>query len=380
MVYKIQLLKSRPVKDPNTERLLETFVGVVKFGELERRYQIPHRVHATDKGYQRKPTVSRVNRLAKDLIAEIVDLPTAILLSLRDKNLSPQINPRGGYILTLPENGKRSFYVIDGQHRLEALKKAMNEYPDSDWFNFIIPAVIICGASEEAEMRHFHIVNSNAKSISTDLALDLLKKRAKQDGSLMDDLIKRGERWKIDAQDLTEKVSQLEMWRGKIRFPNEPKGRTLINSNGFVRSLKRALEQANFADYTRDKQAAIIDAYWLGIRKALPDCFFSPAEYNIQKAVGVSVFHYLLPTALFYARQFESLVDHPDTYFDIFEVTLGDLRGENQESGEAVGPDFWKVGREGASGTFSSNPGQRVLREKIRRELQENHREQLGWE
>ena len=47
------------------------------------------------------------------------------------------------------------------------------------WSDFKIPAVIIFGADRGVEMDQFHI--ENAKSISTDLALDLLKTRAKKD-------------------------------------------------------------------------------------------------------------------------------------------------------------------------------------------------------
>ena len=73
-----------------------------------------------------------------------------------------------------------------------------------------------------------------------------------------------------------------------------------------------------------------------------------------------------------------SLLDEPDTYHRLFDDTLNGLTGDNQVEGEAVGPNFWKVGAEGASGTYSSGAGQRVLRENIRSELQENLSEQLG--
>ena len=379
MTYKVQLLKSQPIRDPDTGEFYATFVGTLKFGELMGRYQIPHRVHAEDSGYQRKPSVSRVNKLARDLQNGMVDLPTAILLSIRDTSLIPRKDRSGRFMLSLPANGSRPFYVIDGQHRLEALKRVMEESTDTydGWFEFHIPTVILFGANEAVEMDQFHTVNSNAKSISTDLALDLLKKRAAQQGSFRKYLIEKGEGWKVESQELTEIVAQREIWREKVRFPNEPKKGTLINSNGFVRSLKRALEQENFATYSPDQQATIIEAYWKGIRSALPECFNAPSEYNIQKAVGVSVLHYLLPTALSYARRLDFPADQPETYHILLGDTLRDLSGDNQLEGEAVGPDFWKVGREGAAGAFSSNPGQRVLREKIRRELAFSLNDQL---
>ena len=377
-VYEVQLLKGQPIENSVRGEQVNTFVGTLKFGELIGRYQIPHRVHARDEGYQRLPSPSRVNRLARDLHKGIVDLPTAILLSVREREPYPQLDSSGRYILKLLPNGAPPFHVVDGQHRLEALKKVMEEDPDGDWFDFLIPAVIFFGADKGVEMDQFHTVNSNAKKISTDLALDLLKTRAKQDDAYRKYLDEVGEGWKVVCQDLTERVAQRNVWRGKIRFPNDDKRLTLINSNSFVTSLRSVIDQANFAKYLPEDRAKIIDAYWTGIGKALPECFEAPDMFNIQKTVGVYVLNSLLPTALAYAQDFGSPVYEPDTYHMIYDETLRGLSGDNQVDGEAEGPDFWKVGAEGASGTYSSGAGQRVLREKIRRDLQENLREQLG--
>ena len=377
-MYEVMLLKGQPIHNSIRKEELDTFVGTLKVSELIERYQIPHRIHAKDEGYQRKPSASRVNKLARDLHKGRVDLPTSVLLSVRDLELSPRLDSFGRYILKLPANETRPFYVVDGQHRLEALKKVIDEDPDSPWSNFKIHAVIIFGADKGVEMDQFHTVNSNAKSISTDLALDLLKTRAKQDGKFRKYLIAEGQGWKVTSQELTEKVSQRGMWKGKIRFPNEPKGRTLINSKSFVTSLRRAIEQENFATYRLEQRADIIDVYWQGIAKALPECFEDPDEYNIQKTIGVYVLHYLLPTVLSYAIRLGMPVDESDTYYRLFDETLNGLTGDNQVEGEAVGPNFWKVGAEGASGTYSSGAGQRVLRENIRSELEENLSEQLG--
>lgn len=376
-MYEMFLLKSQPIEH-SIRGARDTFVGVLTFGELVARYQIPHRVHATDEGYQRKPSASRVNKLARDLHARRVDLPTAVLLSVRDADLYPRLDSSGRYILSVPDNGSRPFYVVDGQHRIEALRKVMDEDPDGDWAEFKVPAVVIFGADRGVEMDQFHIVNSNAKSISTDLALDLLKTRATKDDAFRKYLDSVGESWKVISQDLTERVSRRGVWNGRIRFPNESKGKTLINSNSFVTSLRRALEQENFATYLPEQRADIIDAYWSGIKEALPECFEDPASYNVQRTIGVYVLHYLLPTVLEYAVKFGNPVYDADTYFRLFSQTLWDLTGDNQLDGEAVGSDFWRVGAEGAAGTYSSGAGQRVLREKIRRELQENLSEQLA--
>lgn len=378
MVYRIHLLPSQPIEDPVRGEKLEAYVGILKVGELVRRYQIPHRDFDGKTGYQRLPTSSRVKKLASALRGNNVDLPTAVLLSVRDRDLRPKHDSTGRYILALPEDGTRPFYVVDGQHRLEALRMVIEEDQDAYWSEYRIPTVIFFGSDEYVEMEQFHTVNANAKSIPTGLAFDLLKTRAVRDDSFWKYLEGAGEGWKVVSQNLTEKVSKRGVWNGRIRFSNQRKGNTLIASNSFVSSLKPVIGQAIFSTYLPEERARIVDAYWRGIAKSLPECFRNPDEYNIQKTVGVYMLHDLLPTVLSYANQFGSPVFEPETYDKILRETLQGLRGDNSLGGDAVGSEFWRVGGEGAAGAYSSGAGRRVLREKIKGELQQNLMDQLG--
>ena len=93
------------------------------------------------------------------------------------------------------------------------------------WEGLFIPFVCMLGASENEEMEQFHVVNSTAKSVRTDLALVLLKQRAEADPRLMEALIERGESWKVKAQTIVEELEKMSpVWRQRIRFPGEPKG------------------------------------------------------------------------------------------------------------------------------------------------------------
>src|SRR5712671_4660526 len=59
-------------------------VGVITAAALVKQYDIPRRDHKTKTGYQREVAVARVNKLVDDLKKKRVDLPTAVLLNLRD--------------------------------------------------------------------------------------------------------------------------------------------------------------------------------------------------------------------------------------------------------------------------------------------------------
>lgn len=379
MVYEVFLLKGQPIENSVQGREPETFVGVFKASELIYRCQIPQRDFTKQTGYQRLPSNSRVNKLTRDLRQRNVDLPTAVLLSVRsESNLRPTLDSSGRYILSLPNNGDTPFYVVDGQHRLEGLRKVIKEDGNKYWADYLIPVVMFFGADEHLEMIQFHTVNSNAKSIPTDLALDLLKTRARIDDAFLQHLVDNREGWKVVTQELTEELSKLGEWEGRIRFPNQSKSQTLVTSNAFVSSLKRLLKQDNFASYLPTERVGIIDAYWRGIAKALPECFENPEKHNIQKTVGINVFHNILPTILAWATRFGRPVAKAETYEGILSTTLQQLSGVNPQGTDSVGSDFWKSGEAGASGAYSGYAGRNVLEQTIKRELEENLRHQVN--
>src|SRR5262245_60021878 len=89
------------------------------------RYVIPYHVAQTRKGYQRPPQASRINELANDLRKDRVDLPTAVLLNIRNRDAADAVQ-RGSLNLDLLEDMARRdsrFYVVDGQHRILALER-----------------------------------------------------------------------------------------------------------------------------------------------------------------------------------------------------------------------------------------------------------------
>lgn len=337
--------------------------GVITAGQLVDRYQIPRRDFRRKSGYQRDASTARVNRLANDLAAGRVDLPTAILMNMRDFEPSKHLIQRNGsHFLRI---GDAPLYMVDGQHRAEALKKLASADPSS-WDDFLIPFVCMLGADELEEMEQFYVVNSTAKSVRTDLALDLLKQRAESNPKVMEGLIESGESWKVKAQTLVERLEKVSpVWQGRIRFPGEPKGATTISSSGMVSSLKQLLGTPYFGNITTDNQLKVLDAYWAGIRKAVPEAFDDPTEYAIQKSTGVMVLHGLLVSVIEVLRSQGSSVIDPTEYERLLGDPLQELEGDSGLGGVAQGADFWKSGVEGAAGSFSSNAGRRVLIAKL---------------
>lgn len=338
-------------------------VGVMPASLLTEHYGIPRRDHRTKTGYQREVSKARVNKLAADLATGRVDLPTAILLNIRDFDPEQHLIEADGRLYFIP--GDAQLYVVDGQHRAAALDKLIEQDPER-WNSFEIPFACLLGAAEREEMEEFFVVNSTAKSVRTDLALDLLKQRAETDPEVMTALIERGDDWKVTAQSITEALEKTRLWKGRIRFPGEAVAATTIGSSGMVSSLKKLLATPYFGALTRENQIRILEAYWEGVAKALPEVFNAPQEYGMQKSTGVQIMHGLLISVLENIRSEGRSVVDPEAYFDLLQEPLLELEGDTADGMIARGADFWRVGNEGAAGSFSSNAGRRVLTARLK--------------
>jgi DGQHR domain-containing protein len=341
-------------------------VGVITARAVTRRFQIPRRDHRSQTGYQRDVSKARVNKLVSDLLSNRVDLPTAVLLNLRDFDPDIHLVEKANQHLFAP--GASPLYVVDGQHRVAALSRLI-ESNEEDWGGFQLPFACMLGADPEEEMEQFYIVNSTAKSVRTDLAFDLLKQRAESDPTVMRGIVESGQSWKVDGERLCEKLAKSEIWRSRIRFPGEPKGGTTINNSGMVNSLKALLAAPYFGALSVDNQLQILDAYWRGLREVLPEAFHDPTDYTLQKVTGVQVMHLVLIPLIEYVRSVGGSLVDPDSYADVLREPLANLQETTADENIVSGPDFWRAGPEGAAGSFSSNAGRRVLSARIRSAL-----------
>ena len=368
----------RVVKGPTLRNKIETIVGVMPAETLVLHHYVPHRNVLKDAGYQRNPSAPRITRLAGDLKRGDVDLPTSVLLNLRVENSADVLtladNDRYDLVLDPDKSeDEHRLFVVDGQHRIRALQKAIDEY-EVDLRHVNIPFVCMLGANELQEMEQFHVVNSNAKSVPTDLALDLLKARAHHDPEFAAWIGERGRAWQVSAQALTEYLAtSSNTWKHRIRLPNTPKVDTTVPSGSFVRSLKILLTQTAIFRSLKDteRQAQVIDAYWRAIRRVLPEAFEEPLQYNIQKGVGVEVLHSVFPIVLDLARGTGGSIFNADSYVPLIDRALNAIEGPNGEGTPVRGEAFWLTGRRGAAGAYTSAAGKRRLAEYLQSELPE---------
>ncbi|HJR57698.1 MAG TPA: DGQHR domain-containing protein [Rhizomicrobium sp.] len=345
--------------------------GFIPAGALiPNHYEIPHHDPRTKKGYQRPPQESRINELVADLRKERVDLPTAILLNIRNKDARHGLAD-GHLDLNALRATDAHFYVVDGQHRILALKKLIGEFDvDYRWSKFMLPFVCMIGATEEQEMDQFYVVNSKAKSVRTDLALLILRQRAERDDKVYEALLERGKDWQVEAQKVVETLAaESSVWRGRIRLPAMEKADTTIPSASMVSSLKPLLASPYFGQLGFDQQLKVLDAFWRGIREVMRPAFDDPTEFSIQKGVGVIVLHAVLLHILEIVRSKGLSVVEPEAFSQVLKKPLESLQGDDARGSPVSGLDFWRGAPNGAAGSYSSSAGRRVLIAKLRQLL-----------
>ena len=330
-------------------------------------FTIPHLDPRTGRGYQRLPQESRVNELANDLRKGRVDIPTSVLLNIRNREARKALRD-GTLDLTFSQGNlpDPKFYVVDGQHRILALQKLIEDFDGETWSKYQLPFTCMLGATEEEEMDQFYIVNSKAKSVRTDLAHELLRQRAERDPEVMEALVERGQDWQVHAQTIITKLNEESpVWRGRIRFAGMEKGQTIMPSASMVTSLKPVLASPFFKVLGPDQQLKVLDAFWRGVRNLLPEAFDEPTDFAIQKGVGVMVMHSVLVQVVEIARSRGLPMSEPESYEVVLKEPLEKLQGDDSSGNPVSGLDFWRAAPLGAAGSYSSSAGRRVLIAKI---------------
>ena len=369
-----QTMKIPVVEGQSLKSGVPVWVGSMELKYLLALYEVPYRDSIKGTGYQRKPQNARITKFAEKLVRHSVDVPTSILLNVRDVDQQNDIITGSGPVRLLEideETSKLRLYAVDGQHRIlaaaKAIQLAQTEEEKERLLNGKLQFVLMVGAPEGEELSQFYVVNTEAKSVRTDLAYDLLSTRAQKDKAVLDELIQTGERWKVEGQEIAKRLNTEGVWRGRIRLANAEKEDTVMPVASFITSLKPMLSTPFFRQLDIDNRVQVLEAFWRGVQQAMPEPFHEPEVYVLQKGVGVSVMHMIAVDVLELIRSNGDSVVNASSYAEILGPVFDALEGETAEGEIVRGYDFWRGQKHGgAAGTYSSSAGKRVLTAKIR--------------
>ena len=128
----------------------------------------------TQEGYQRILDERRATRLTKHLTEAnekgYAHLPTTIFLAT-DKSLDYDEDSK---VLTFDTDKIGPFSVVDGQHRIEGLRQAIDKKPNMR--NFQLPVTIGSNLDNTHQMYHFYIVNTTQVSVDASMVQQITKR------------------------------------------------------------------------------------------------------------------------------------------------------------------------------------------------------------
>lgn len=297
--------------------------------------------NANEKGYQRLLNKSRAKKLADYIVAgqETKDafLPTSIFIAT-DKNIA--FHPDNNTIeINIDEVGP--FNVVDGQHRVEGLKMAVDKDPRV--LEFEVSVNIAINLSQIAQMCHFLIVNTTQKSVEEGVAQRI---RARLTQAMGVDDMPNLPKWILNSVQKGEDDKALQYvdflnnekdgpWQNKIIMANDDNSDGSINQKSFVKAIKKYVLVANnpfISTQNEDRQHRIFSNYWKAITNILGDT--EPTvlfKYN-----GVELF------CKFCVPFFNKMVNLSDCKVSTMQTLLEKVFENIEGDGAGVGHvDFW---------------------------------------
>lgn len=260
-----------------------------------------------EQGCQRNPIAAHYRKIGRMLRDDNnATLPTSLTLTLNKETAKFSIEAtdiENVYYLNILEG---DLYITDGQHRKMGLEYALNELKlDDDTFNRIkemeLPFCLILTKNRVEQIKMFYEINSTAKKVPTDLALQLLNEIN------CNQIIKKNfsQKSKLVALNICNILNSRKssVWYDNINLTGSDSSK-IASTTSFVTSLKPMLNIKFVKDIIKnhDKEeesgkiiADLIDNYWTALSLIMPEAFPKKSEsknkWCVQKTPGLYTLH-----------------------------------------------------------------------------------------
>lgn len=311
------------------------YVIIVPAETLAEKAEIFRRTPQRRDGYQRGLKATRLGTskygVAGYLLNQMGIFPTSVLVNIRKEDGTIEFEKKKEIDenievgdLVVPDN--LTWYVVDGQHRLEGLKIAMRERKDLGNYPTI---VTMTNESIFYEMLIFYIVNSRAKSVGTGLAYRILQRMmydAKAPKWIELAIMTGADRRKAIAATIVDYLNQKpeSPFHGRIKEVGEIKRpEHLTEDQTLTRYVTLVLRESAFSEMYDEDVADLLADYWGAIENMYPDCFKRSEDYLLLSTIGLSSFTRLFPTIHAYcAREGDVSRENMEKYLRyLLEVT-----------------------------------------------------------
>ena len=267
----------------------------------------------TGTGYQRVENDEKIGDLGDFLSKRWGVLPTSLLVGVRGQNA--RFISTSGPVGNLEIQDDELLYLVDGQHRVKGLSRAIDDHPGMKRLkNFSFPAVFICplmwnpkNTAEIEEGKQFVTINEKQTPVKKDLADAFVYSLAypyslihkyNLDGLSQDiiEMLPAIVKARQVTIELREHTSRYAAWRGKISLPNQPKAGALVTEKVFGDPLKKYIMlHPEYHGMQPDLLDSRLEQYWQAILDHYPGAKANPRQFWIQKGLGVPVFLRVFP-------------------------------------------------------------------------------------
>lgn len=355
---------------PNTGT--QTAVGTMTVEQLIDIYQVDQYdpeigSPGEEGGYQRLAKENRVKELASKIGKKGLVVANAILINVRPEDAVPKkllFDVNGTVSVNLP----KKVWIEDGQHRVEAWKRVFLNPEDYGISKKEIAETKICfvmywGSAIEEEVNTFFDTNNFSKGLELENRLELdiyLSKIA--DGHTHPE-----NKDLINADLVVKELETHPIWNGKIRKPNSKTG--IVPRSALLQSIIALFKSESLFDMELEDRKKLVISVWEAVAEVFPEIFEDPRakDWSLQKAIGVNTIHKLVPYICgnIFKRRGTPGAKNSDldplskeTYVEYFSK-MKSVKDSDPKLMDGL--SFWRAGKEGGAGAYSSGQGKKML-------------------
>jgi len=282
-----------------TQPLGTFYLCVMKASDLLDSVDILRRgiTEAERANVQRKLNPKRQAEIANYLTDPDATFPTSVIISAYPENLEILEDELKLRFV----KGKKFGEVIDGQHRLEGLRRALERGGSEDLKDFELPVVVMNGLGAEGKAYVFSIINSKQTRVSSSLIFDLFGLAVARSPMKV-------------CHEIGEAFNAREggpFYRGIKMLGRKESDTELLTQGAFVKYLLELISRNPDEDARREKRkeplepddslplrqlymrgedaviAKVMNNYFSGIREEFPEEWTrNPKKYLLRKTAG----------------------------------------------------------------------------------------------
>ena len=304
-------IKAFSIKQKGAKEDVQIYVTSLPAIELIERYELDRWTPESTGGYQRLPLESRFGKnrgsIVRYLLRELGCFPTSITLNVRGDLRFEQTSDLGWCSLgDLEFDDDERLWLIVGQHRVEALRRAMDIREEFEQYPVIVSILQL--PSRFDELMFFYLVNRRQRGVPTDLVYRHLQSMLKEKGAeWLYEFEGRNGLHRGLAAEIVDRLNDdpRSPWHGRIRRVTEARREEhIIRDQTLIRSVADVLKRKIFSGMPLADLADLLIDYWNAVSYIYPGAFDDPRPYTLLGSPGISSLHMLFP--FIYGRCAES--------------------------------------------------------------------------